>query len=129
MKSSTACLPSLRAEGILRAEGKVQMSARLVESPHTLRIPPSAMDKKDLVAFSKLHGLRNEYLKDVLAGKPRVLVSKQTQHVWQSLTDVRWLRLLQVLTLLPHLPAISQKRMATSFHGRLFMGVNAQRSG
>ena len=67
------------------------MSVRLVKAPHTLHLPPSVAHKKDLVAFSKQHGLRNEYLKDVLAGKPRLLVGHQ-QWVWQSLKDVRWLR-------------------------------------
>ena len=66
-------------------------ASSLVESPHTLRIPPSN-NKKALCAFSKEHGLRNEYLKDALAGKPRILVGAHTQHVWQSVRHVRWMQ-------------------------------------
>ena len=65
----------------------------MVESPHTLRIPPSAEpeDKKALVAFAKRHGLRNEYLKMVLKGEDKTLVGSVTRHPWQSLTYARWL--------------------------------------
>jgi hypothetical protein len=68
------------------------MSGILVESPHTLRIPPSATAKKALVEYAKQHGLRNEYLKKSMAGESRVLISTHAHaHEWQSLNHVRWL--------------------------------------
>jgi hypothetical protein len=56
------------------------MSGILVESPHTLRIPPSATAKKALVEYAKQHGLRNEYLKKSMAGESRVLISTTRTH-------------------------------------------------
>ena len=57
---------------------------KVVQPPGTLRFVPDG--KKELIAFSKQYGLRNEYFKLMLDGKRR-------EHLgWQRLAVVKWLQ-------------------------------------
>ena len=55
-----------------------------MKPPETLYIAPPG--KKELSAFSKAHGLRNEYFKDLLTG-----VGRLEHKGWQLVDNVRWL--------------------------------------